>query len=409
MGKVVFFSNAYWGDVMPFVPIANRLAEKGHDVVFALPPGFHELLGGERFSVVDSGCPLSPSHVAGDPKHERLVARDGLRFGGALVGRYYTREWVLPYLETCFDALATAGKDADVFVTHPTSAVITRVVSEELGVPMVTGHLFPMILDIWARTPSPVQSLIGAAVYDRAINRWRREHGLDRLALNPTNAALHDGMLLLWPEPWASDRRWPATWEHTGFTLWEGPTGSTVPPDVESYLDAGDPPVVVTFGSSAASVAQPAFEATAAALDALGLRGLFLTGDERNAPASMRDHPGVFRFAPLTAVLPRARAIVQSGSHGTNAAAMAAGVPSVTVPFLIDQQWNGRHAAKLGLGEVVKGGQRTPDRLRAAIASVTGDPDYTRRAQAFAASIAGADGVTAAAAAIERVLPFSTQ
>jgi UDP:flavonoid glycosyltransferase YjiC (YdhE family) len=112
----------------------------------------------------------------------------------------------------------------------------------------------------------------------------------------------------------------------------------------------------------------------------------------------------VFPFAPLHAVLPRCRAIVQSGSHGTNAAAMHAGVPSVTIPLIFDQVWHGRRLVELGLGVLVKGRSRKAERVWDALEAVTQDGTYAANAKAFAARLAEEDGVGAAADAIEREL-----
>ena len=43
MSRIVFSSAAFWGDIMPYVPIANELAARGHDVVYSLPAGHHEM------------------------------------------------------------------------------------------------------------------------------------------------------------------------------------------------------------------------------------------------------------------------------------------------------------------------------------------------------------------------------
>jgi UDP:flavonoid glycosyltransferase YjiC (YdhE family) len=40
MAKITIVSMAFWGDVMPFVPVANELAARGHDMTFAVPEGF---------------------------------------------------------------------------------------------------------------------------------------------------------------------------------------------------------------------------------------------------------------------------------------------------------------------------------------------------------------------------------
>ena len=51
MARIVFASVAYLGDVAPYVAPANRLAERGHEVTFLVPAGFHDMLGGEQFAL----------------------------------------------------------------------------------------------------------------------------------------------------------------------------------------------------------------------------------------------------------------------------------------------------------------------------------------------------------------------
>ena len=93
-------------------------------------------------------------------------------------------------------------------------------------------------------------------------------------------------------------------------------------------LNAGDAPVLVTLGTSAAAGDPQVFARVARALDALGLRGLYLTSNDANG-SELRGRPGVWPYLPLEAILPRVRGVVHSGSHGTNALVLAAGKPSV--------------------------------------------------------------------------------
>src|SRR5581483_11532190 len=385
MARIAFHAAGYWGDVTPYVPIANELVTRGHDVVYALPRGLHALMADESFTVTDSGNPFAPDVVADDPEHTRLVERNGVRFGGALAGRYFTRTWLVPYASENVDALRALAPD--LFVTHATSAATTRVAAESLRVPMVTGHLFPMILDTLARVPRPLWRVPGLATGDRELNAVRREHGLEPIVFNSASAALHDGMLLLWPAAFASSPRWPVVAQHTGFTQWRGPCGARLDPRVDAYLDDGDPVVVVTFGSSSAMVARLLFETFAVRLDDLGVRALFLVGNLANVTPSMRERPDVVAFAPLPDVLPRARAVVHSGSFGTTAAALTAGVPSIGVPLLIDQLWNARRIETLELGRVVNGRRRRTERVWAALDDVLTDDRYAARADAFARAL----------------------
>jgi UDP:flavonoid glycosyltransferase YjiC (YdhE family) len=297
---------------------------------------------------------------------------------------------------------------------------VTAIAADLAQVPWVTGHLFPMMLPTRERPPATLRvpralnrvlwraTTMGTAVmmHDREINRFRTEHGLRPVRGNMLLGGLSTRrtMVLTSPRYFTPPSDWAAHIEMTGFTVWPGPTGQPVARDVEAFLDAGDAPVLVTLGTSAASVARKTFETVAVRLDDMGLRGLFLVGDNANVPRALEGRPGVFPFAPLHAVLPRCRAVVQSGSHGTNAAAMHAGVPSVTIPLIFDQVWHGQRLEELGLGVMVKGRSRKAERVWDALRAVTEDASYTGRARAFAAQLAEEDGVGNACDAIERAL-----
>ena len=156
---------------------------------------------------------------------------------------------------------------------------------------------------------------------------------------------------------------WPSNYELTGFSNWSGPDDGRLPEDVIEFLDTGEPPVIVTLGTSGASARPELFEQAATALDAEGARGLFLVSTSENVTrlraAGLSPAHGAWPFVPLAPLLPRSRGIVHSGAHGTNALALAAGVPSVVIPCLFDQLWHARRQAELGTGVWV----RRPRRL----------------------------------------------
>lgn len=425
---MVFTSAAYWGDVVPFVPIANELVRRGHDVVYCVPQGHHDLLRQERFSLADAGVPFSPRDLRHDDTHERMVAQYGLRLAGAVLGRYYLATFTVAYLDAIVARTREALAGADLMVTHPTVGVSTGIAADQAGVPWITGHLFPMMLPSLERAPwtlpLPVprnaagrvlarllwfgaRFVIGRIMFDRQINAYRNERGLPPIEAVAAFGGVSPRRTLL-----LSSRHYvdvPADWAErgidvTGFTPWDGPAGPTVPGEVSAFLDAGAPPVLVTLGTAASAAGSQAFHVVAAALDELGLRGLFLVGPESDLRAA--DLPGltaVAPFAPLASVLPRCSAIVQAGGHGTSAAAMLAGVPSVIVPFLFDQLWHGRRITELGLGRLVRRWRRGHT-LRRAIADVTTDPIYGERCLRMARRLATEDGVGAACDAIEACL-----
>ena len=333
MARVTVVSMAFWGDVMPFVPIANELAGRGHDVTFAVPEGFWPMLTNEPFGLAPAGTQFSPREL---DAHGDLLERAASPLGTARAARFWIGEFGVRHLRSIHTALTDATTDADLVLTHPTAAFAARMVAEERGIPWVTGHLFPMLIPTTDHLPAgwPLERLVrrpsrrharlawsamehmsARMMFDREINAQRAALGLDPVRANAMLGGLSPSLtLLLWSPIWApraSD--WPDHYTETGFTIWPGPAGQALPAALSAYLDTGEPPVLVTLGTSAASNAGDLFETIAEVLDRTGRRGVFLVGRDDKISAGMSARAGVFGFAPITQVLPRCSAVVHAG------------------------------------------------------------------------------------------------
>jgi rhamnosyltransferase subunit B len=426
VARITVVSMAFWGDVMPFVPIANELAGRGHDVTFAVPEGFWPVLDGEAFALVPAGTQFSPRELA---RHGDRLDGATSALGTALAARFWIREFGVEPLGSIVAALTDATAGADLVLTHPTAAFAARMVAEQRGIPWVTGHLFPMLIPSDGRLPSgwPLEKLVrrpsvrharfawrttagmsARLMYDREINAQRLALGLAPVHANAMLGGLSPSLvLLLWSALWsppASD--WPAHYVNTGFTVWPGPAGQGVPPTLSAHLDAGDPPVLVTLGTSAASNGGRLFDAVATVLDRAGRRAVFLVGGDTTITPKLSGRADVWPFAPITQVLPRCAAVVHAGGHGTTAAALAAGIHSVVVPMLFDQQLHARRAQELGVGTYVANKRGFETRLEHALDVATSVAARTA-ATDFAARLDAEDGPKRAADAIDAVLAAS--
>jgi rhamnosyltransferase subunit B len=419
MGGITIVSMAYWGDVMPFVPIGNELAARGHDVTFAVPEGFHELMDNERFALAPAGVQFSPRELAAGG---RFVGRASSWMGSVRSGRFWLGQLV-EHQADIHDALMRATEHADLVLAHPTIAAFARTVPEVRGLPWVTGHLHPMILPSdhhlpfasasrSGRSPSvPIARLSwklatavsAVSLYDRRINRFRRSLGL---APFHGNAAVGghsptDVLVLSSPRYTPVMPDWPPRIRTTGFTVWEGPSGRGLPEDLDVHLDAGEPPVLVTLGTAAATNADELLTMLTGIIDRIGVRAVFLVGDAATSLPVLRDRGDAWAFAPLPATLRRCRAVIHAGGHGTTAAVLTAGLPSVVLPQLVDQRWHGERVRTLGLGLHLPRWRGRETAIEAAVRRVLTDQSFTRRAEAMAEQLATEDGPAAAADAIE--------
>jgi UDP:flavonoid glycosyltransferase YjiC (YdhE family) len=417
MARIVFASAAYLGDVAPFIEPANRLADRGHDVTFLAPIGFHPMLERERFGVATYPLDFSPAGMRADPTHERLLRHPWVN--QVRLGRYWMRRGLVADPVAARDSLLDTIAGADVLVSHPTFGSATVPAAQHLDVPVVVGQLFPMMMPTaeWG-PPIPVRNHnfgsvanrlawrafawgSGVALHDRAMNRHRRSLGVEPLhgtALLSWTAAARTVVLVSRHYFGDPPGDWPSG-QLAGFSAWPGPAGVPVDERVEQFVDAGDPPVLVCLGTSAAAGAGRAFATIADGLRKQGRRALLLVGDAVNLD-HLRAVPGAFEFAPVPAVVGRCAAAVVSGALGTLAAALTAGVPVVVLPQLFDQVWHGRRVEELGVGIMVT----RPSKVSAAVADLLRDPSYGQQACALAAKLQAEDGATALVDAVEATI-----
>lgn len=422
MARIVVYSMAYRGDVFPYVPIASELARRGHDVTFVVPREFHDTFAAEPFRCVHSGTDFGP--IALD-EHADYVARWGMPFGGALLLRLYFGVFTVPHLDELFGAIDGEIAQADLLFSHPAAAVVGAMACERRGVPWVVGDLFPMLLPTATAPPAGMPNL-GPAV-NRALWRAARSSRLERVSYGGDFKAYRRRLGLPAPDGWnVVDARlspyrniglmsrhyldavddWPPGYELVGFTPWQGPEHGYLDDAVLEFIAGGEPPVAVTLGTSAASARPEVFGRVADALDRAGQRGIFLTSNAAIADQLARrvgrsSAHGIWPFVPLEPLLPHCRAIVHSGAHGTNALALAAGIPSVIRPCLFDQRWHAERQQKLGTGIWA----RRPRDLDSAIDHAVRDEQLAETAREFAARLAPEDGTARACDAIEATLP----
>jgi vancomycin aglycone glucosyltransferase len=174
---------------------------------------------------------------------------------------------------------------------------------------------------------------------------------------------------------------------------WILPDARPLPADLEAFLEAGAPPVYVSFGSVRAP--EDAAVVAIEAIRAQGRRVVVSRGWADLAPIDDGDDCFVVGEVNHQALFERVAAVVHHGGAGTTTTATRAGAPQVVVPQIADQPyWAGRVAA-LGIGVAHDGSTPTFESLSAALRTAL-SPAIRARATAVAATIR-TDGATVAA------------
>lgn len=413
--KVAVLTLGTRGDVQPYVALAKGLKGAGHDVRLSTSASFEPFVrehGVEYAHMDDALMQLLRSPVG----RALMEGAGGLGpIGFAKLAIRMARRMKPVRLRVMDDSWA-ASRDADLVVYHP-KILAGASIAEKLGVPGVPAVVVPMLvptnvfpIPIFARKPLFCSNrgsyrltrwMQSAAMGE--INAFRREKlglgPLPRFGGNPWKHVVHGHSTHVLPRP----DDWPDSAHATGY--WFLDVGPWEPPaDLAAFLDAGDPPVYVGFGSMAGRDPEGLGKLALEALERAGRRGLLARGEGGLAPEALPDSVKLVDHAPHVHLLPRVAAVVHHGGAGTTAAALRAGRPTVICPFLVDQPFWGARVAEIGAGpEPIAKKKLTAEKLAAAIRRALEDESIRRRAREIGEGIRSEDGVARAVEVLENI------
>ena len=305
------------------------------------------------------------------------------------LGFRFVMDWASTLIRPVYE-LAAADRGALV-IAHPL-AFGARVAEERLGVRVATLLLSPAILrlgDTWVKRSMrwAADRLIADRVLGPSLNAFRAAKGLPPvtrvLSRGWDDEHLHVAMFPWW---FADELDGPRNFWHAGFPLYDAAPAEELPASV------GEAPIVFTAGTGNRA-ARAFFEAAIDAAERLRRRAILLTAHREQLPQSLP--PGVehFSYLPLSRVLPCASALVHHGGIGSAAAALAAGVPQLVVPFAHDQPDNAARLARLGVAAVLSPPRATGARMAARLAHLLHSQTVQGRCRALAATVeSGLDG-----------------
>jgi MGT family glycosyltransferase len=244
-----------------------------------------------------------------------------------------------------------------------------------------------------------------SADFHAEVNALRRRYGLPPLAISVTEVA---GRMPLYLVPSAPEfdyerRDLPPSVHYVGPCSWDKPRDEPLPPWL-AQLPCDRPLVHVTESTIHAD--KPfLLQAAARAFRDCPVQVVMTTGGHRD-PAELglgplAPHIRVERYVPHSDLLPRTAVIVTMGGAGTVMAALKAGVPQVVVPTEWDKFENAQRVVEAGAGLRLEPKRCTPERLRAAVERVLGEPSFRQNAQRLAAAFARYGGAAQAAELLE--------
>jgi vancomycin aglycone glucosyltransferase len=385
------------GDVQPLVALALALRALGQEVLLCVPPDFRDWIESLGMHVTPIGPELRSTGKANP--------------SAALPTPEQRRQMLEGTVATQFETITAAAQGCDVIVGATTLQIAAPSVGERMGIPYVfaaycpavlpSPHHAPPVLGLLGDTPAPATADY-PELWSQDARRWNDMWGP---VLNSHRASLGLAPVsdvrgyILTERPWlAADPTlapWPDPSDRAVFQTgaWILSDERPLSPELEAFLDAGEPPVYFGFGSIRAP--QDLSQVMIQTARALGRRAILSRGWA--GLSLMDDEPDCLAIGEVNqqALFKRVAAVVHHGGAGTTTAAARAGAPQVVIPQMYDQHYWAQRIHHLGIGTAHAPVTPTTDSLTSAL-EPTLQPDVAARARSIATAVR-TDGAQSAA------------
>jgi UDP:flavonoid glycosyltransferase YjiC (YdhE family) len=384
--RILFSTLSGFGHFHPLVPLARALKQAGHEVAFAAPPSFREVIEHTGFRYFPAGGDLVTVSPAEAQRQQAEALADMEKWLTIMADMLVTQaaQKMVPGL------LAACKEFRPQLLVRNQIEFAACAVAEHLNLPHVS-------VQVTAGTPALIYS---PPVVER-LNALRASLGLEAdpdsqmpfryLHLSFVPPSFNMGMLDMVPTGHAMR---PVIFDQSGdesLPAWTERVGKR-------------PLVYVTLGTLFNKLHQ-IFTPIIAGLRDEPIELAVTVGRDQD-PAVLGPQPPnvhVERYIPQTLLFPRCSVAILHGGWNSVVSALCHGIPLLIVPVAADNPLNAEACQQLGVGKVIQPQELSPERVRTAVHELLNDPSYRQKAQAIQKEVQALPGMDQAVKMVERV------
>jgi sterol 3beta-glucosyltransferase len=402
------------GDIRPMLALADGLKKAGHSVTLVASSidnhSYHEIC--EQLEI---SYRQVPEFIDFDMQGfaQRSFRMNALQWLRALLDEAF-----FPYEQTLYQAAQQLVADNDAVIGHHFLYPL-KLAALQQQKPFFSVTLCHAAIPNPAVAPFSFPDLgshinkLSWRLLDRVFN-WALKKPLTRLWLEagqtpPANVLTElltsQQLNLIAVDPWfcrSFDNLQPYHQVCGFLNLTEDNRHWAIPAKLAEFLDAGEAPVYMTFGSLQQAVPDWSMELFLEAVNLAGCRAIIQTSSEHYPDGSQTGQVYFIGRHPHQPLFKRCAAIVHHGGAGTTHAATLSGCPSVVVPFMDEQLFWAGQLQLLGLaGKPLPAKKVTAIALSKGIRTVLESTSLQDNARQASRAMQSHDGVARAVQLLE--------
>ncbi|TWJ03341.1 sterol 3beta-glucosyltransferase [Mucilaginibacter frigoritolerans] len=380
--NIGIFTYGTRGDIQPYIALALGLTDKGHLVTIAAPENFKDLV--EGYSIAFHPLYGNVEEKMNSPEGQNVLKTENT----IMLMKYFFKvlhQQRVPLRKSYIEGF----NKVDFIIANTATLPITSAIAEKQNKKMALTYFMPPVVPTkefplgdfdflnfpwYNKLTYKLAHLFFWKFVKAETNEFREELGLPILKENLVNYIGKQNLPDLYclsPSLIAQPKDWDDNHKITGFlTVPEKATNLHPNPALTDWLQQGDKPIYMGFGSNGVGNTEKFVSIINAILNQTNERILFCTGWSLFENLPVHKNLFVAKYVNHHAVLPGCKAGVFHGGAGTLAALLRNNLPVIIISFYTDQPTWGKIVYRMNIGVHIPVKKLTAEKLISALTKV---------------------------------------